>query len=348
MRIYTVKPSSTYQDLTILNREEWNKYLFAFRGESQIDEWVPISVKYNPYTLDQSRGDCTGTGGGRLLVLTEKAVEALQEVIDQTGELLPLDCEEEALWVFNVTNILEGALNLEQSVYSTISTGAISNIKKYVFYEDAVKNQYIFRMAEYPATLYATDRFKDLVEAAGLKGFKFETVYPPEEVVPHKPKSSRSANVAQQSGSVIVSYALSDEDYDLIQGSVTEGLDELGLSGQEAPLDIVKKIDAEVVRLRQSTTFTKDEPPEEAAMLGSLWGQQICRAYGWRWGLVYYRAKTIISVIAPEDTHYVAPLQTVWESLVGASPTSNLTLKFNMLAGKNLPPSKPKELMPIA
>lgn len=345
MRVYTITPDSAYQDIMMLG-EEWKKYVLAFKGASHIEKWKPLAGEYNPYTSDYPRGDCVRFMG--LPTLTKKAVDALRKVIEQTGELLPLNCEEEALWVFNVTNVLEGAFDLEQSVFSTFSTGHIHSIKKHVFYEEVVEGQYIFRIAEQPGALYATDRFKDLVEAAGLKGFKFEVVYPPEEVIPPKPRSSRSANVAKQSGYTIVSYALSDEDNDLIQGSVAEGLDELGLSGEEAPASIVARIDAEIARLRQSATFTEDEPPEEAAMLGSLWGQQICRAHGWRWGLVSYRAKTIISVIAPEDTYYVAPLQTVWESLVEASPTSNLILKFNMLADKHLPPAKPKELMPIA
>lgn len=335
MTVYVLKYDVDYQGLMPVN-EEWKKYLWAFYGESHAATWKPLEVEFNPHTADQPVGDYLGYKSN-LPTITQKAVDALQNVIQQTGELLPLICKEKPLWAFNVTNVLEGALDLEQSIYSLVSTGHLHSIKKYVFKEDVVADQYIFRESKINGKLFVTDRFRSIVEDAGLLGFEFEAVYPESAVVPRTPRRAPQPEPLK-----VTTEAVTSEDIELIQGSVSEGLAHLKLTGDEPAKDIVDRI-AQDIDAPHTKALPEDEIAEHAAMLGVLWGEQVCRAYGWQWMHVGLPERRVLSVVAPRQTHYVEALHFVWELVLNNQGASKAVLTFNMLNPTSLAQTKSEQ-----
>jgi hypothetical protein len=328
VRIYTLKRDLSYQDLTN-SGDAWKKYLWAFNGESHIKTWKPLATGFSPHTSERPRGDVSSLNS-TLLVLTRKAINVLQDVINETGELLPLICDEEPLWAFNVTNVLEGALDLEQSSYKQFDTGHLYGIKKYVFKEDVVADQYIFRESKINGQLFVTDRFRNIVEDAGLLGFEFEAVYPESAVVPRTPKRA-----PRPKPSNLTTEAVTSEDRELIQGSVSEGLAHLKLTGDEPAKDIIDRI-AQDIDAPHTKALPEDEVAEYAAMLGVLWGEQVCRAYGWQWMHVGVPERMVLSVVAPEQTHYIEALHLIWELVLHKQKASRVILAFNMLRPDSL------------
>ena len=57
------------------------------------------------------------------LALTGKAMDALGEFLSPFGQLLPLDCHEEPIWYFNVTNVIDC---LDKAASSVREDGSIA------------------------------------------------------------------------------------------------------------------------------------------------------------------------------------------------------------------------------
>ena len=62
------------------------------------------------------------------------------------------------------------------------SSGRVMSIEKYAFKPEIIKDNHIFKIVEFPKSeVFVSDEFKQKVEEAGLKGFKFELVWDSEE-----------------------------------------------------------------------------------------------------------------------------------------------------------------------
>ena len=113
-------------------------------------------------------------------VFTGRAVEALSDLLEGRGELLPLTVlgGSEA-YAFNTTR-LSDSLDRDRSEYDYYSsgTGRIMSVEDYVFDPARVADETIFKLAILPRGFeYVTDRFRHRVEQAGLTGFRWAPVW---------------------------------------------------------------------------------------------------------------------------------------------------------------------------
>ena len=112
-----------------------------------------------------------------LLVLREKAVAALGDVLADYGKLLPLSCPDAELWVFNALRLVD-ALDEEQSTLVRFTGGRIADIQRHVFHPDRVAGVEIFRLPQMPrGWLYLSGDVVDRVQSAGLRGAGFDLVW---------------------------------------------------------------------------------------------------------------------------------------------------------------------------
>jgi len=109
------------------------------------------------------------------LIFRPSAIEKMKPILDTHGELLPLECPDAELWVFNPTIVLD-ALDENASV-GTLSNGRLILIKKYVFRPDVVAGIDMFKLNRRASTTFVSDRFVDLWNASGLKGLKFDKLW---------------------------------------------------------------------------------------------------------------------------------------------------------------------------
>lgn len=108
-------------------------------------------------------------------VFTGRAVEALGDLLEGRGELLPLAVTDGSeAYAFNVTRLSE-ALDVERSELDYYRSGGIMDVDRYVFDPATVARETIFKLAILPRSYeYVTDRFRARVEEAGLTGFRWK------------------------------------------------------------------------------------------------------------------------------------------------------------------------------
>lgn len=114
---------------------------------------------------------------GVVPVFSEQAVNALRDILEPNGELLPLRHARRKYFAYNVTTVLD-ALDEERSRVSRFSDGGIMSIEGYVFRSEALNKAAIFKIPQFPgAFVYVTEVFADRVRRAELLGFVFRQIW---------------------------------------------------------------------------------------------------------------------------------------------------------------------------
>ncbi|TDA66428.1 MAG: hypothetical protein D9V45_05740 [Chloroflexi bacterium] len=148
-----------------------------------IPEPIPkITVQYETQPKDLSpsqrallrkgklpKADFPSLYGGQI-VFSEKALNALLPLIQSDVQVIPLQCEEEQLFLIHLTKHVNG-LDLEHSeVRWLVENKAVSRVWHHVFYEEKLKDINIFRVPIYFPWVYVSEAFKAAVEEHDLKG----------------------------------------------------------------------------------------------------------------------------------------------------------------------------------
>jgi len=165
----------------VLPIDEDDIELLRFDGQPRRSSWTPVKMER---LLKDERGralrrsDFPSGSGGDMLLLTEKARQALGESLTPVGELLPLDCGDEILWALNVTLLLD-VLDQERSeLLRSTETGKILRVKKPVFRAGLLDGVELFKLSAMPRGLiYVTEPFVKRVQASRLQGISFDRVW---------------------------------------------------------------------------------------------------------------------------------------------------------------------------
>jgi hypothetical protein len=144
-------------------------------GKPQGPRWRPVRVKLERESRKRlPPGDvpCIFVGGV-MLALSERAVEALRDLLEPVGELLPLECREEPLWLYNCTRFVDVLDEAASDLDRFASSGRIMHIRRYAWRPE-VEQETCFRLPQlHRSSIYATDRVVDRIRSAGLRGFLF-------------------------------------------------------------------------------------------------------------------------------------------------------------------------------
>lgn len=108
-------------------------------------------------------------------VFSEKAVEALRDILESRGQFLPVNIKSKRknFIAYYPTNVIENALDKHLSSYVEIGHGYGVVLNKTCLVEDKLKGEYLFVLSECRYEVFVTDKFKKRVEEAGLVGFDF-------------------------------------------------------------------------------------------------------------------------------------------------------------------------------
>jgi hypothetical protein len=170
----------------VLEGYEWVKpydptdfeVFLAFDGTRRGDGWRPVKVRR--VRADQGQAFVASDFpwlGAHALVMRPRALDALHDVLEAHGEILPLTTDDGvSLWVFNVTCIRD-ALDTERSaVVRFPGTDKIMRITSPVFRGSAVHGVDVFRLPHRASPTYVSQRFVSMVKDARLVGFGFKPV----------------------------------------------------------------------------------------------------------------------------------------------------------------------------
>lgn len=150
----------------------------SFDGSARRAQWEPVPVvRVRADDKHQSTPSDFPWLGSDALVLRRTAVDALRDMLDANGELLPLATDDGVeLVVFNARVI--DALDVSNSTLVMFpGTQRVLRVKKVAFVASAIEGSDLFRLPHRASSTYVSSRFVDRVRQASLRGLIFNRVW---------------------------------------------------------------------------------------------------------------------------------------------------------------------------
>ncbi len=149
MRVHILDADANrFQNLYFTREEDWNR-LEGLDGSPLGDEWSPVVVQISPEHRDRPPSDFPNFQGvASACVFSARAVEALGDLLEGRGELLPLEADGSKYFLFNITRLTD-ALDEEATEFRVFkSSGRVMKVKRYAFDSDRLASETIFKLAQ--------------------------------------------------------------------------------------------------------------------------------------------------------------------------------------------------------
>lgn len=184
MRIYKVKPDVTKCQL--IQRDD-NYELVNFDCLPKKEDWLkddwyiydPIKPKTHFYIT-----------AGSTIIFDEVVYNSdLLTLFEISGEVLPIEIENEKYYFINVTNCIN-ALDKEKTKYHFYPDGSKGRIKDFIFHSNRVGGPPLFKIPETrkvdilcsEGIVDSWDEFKGRYDELGFTGLKFTEIYDSEKI----------------------------------------------------------------------------------------------------------------------------------------------------------------------
>lgn len=177
MPIFIPAPLEGFELCQPTTTEDFRRIMSLIDGTSRGHAWVPIGMKlvreYERIRYAESDAPWFGSDA---LIFRQRALEALEPLLSQHGELLPLSCPDAHVVMYNPTHVID-ALDERASSVVRLPGGTIVNIREHVFRTEPAAE--IFKIPNLrPSPTYVRQRFVDVWKSAGLRGLEFKQVWP--------------------------------------------------------------------------------------------------------------------------------------------------------------------------
>jgi hypothetical protein len=177
MTIYEPLVSEGYEWVNCCDDSDYEVFL-GFDGSPRAGQWWPVKVrcvradekqKFTPSDFPWLGADA--------LVMRRRAVDALRDILDAHGEVLPLVADDNVeLFVFNARAV-DALDDARSSVMRFPGTNRIMDITQAAFIEPRIRGIDIFRLPHRASSTYVSQRFVDRANATGLVGLEFNKVW---------------------------------------------------------------------------------------------------------------------------------------------------------------------------
>jgi hypothetical protein len=177
MRFHNYINTTGYEILHCVDDDGW-EILSELNHKPAADSWKPIRVERVRGSLREGfRASDSPYRGSHCLVFRRSAVDALRDMLDTHGELLPLEDKDGVeLWLFHPRSI--DALDQEKTQGSRLPDGRIELPRIHVFIPEKVKGVDIFKLvAARAGGIYLSERFLQRWKQAKLKGLDFYLIW---------------------------------------------------------------------------------------------------------------------------------------------------------------------------
>jgi hypothetical protein len=177
MTIYEPLVAEGYEWVNAIRDEDYEVF-YSFDGKPCAATWKPIAVRR--VRADEGRvfkpSDFPWLGR-HALILRRAARDALHDIMDAHGEMLPLSTDDGVeLFVLNA-RVIDALDEASSSLTRLPGTNRIVRIEKPAFYASAIQGADIFRLPHRATPTYVSERFVDRVKTAGLRGLVFDEVW---------------------------------------------------------------------------------------------------------------------------------------------------------------------------
>jgi hypothetical protein len=180
MRVYLALQATGYEFCRPSRQDDFETVNVQINGASRGATWKPIPV----HIVHEDRGRSLKPSDApwlesHALVFRPKASRALETLLLEHGELLPLACDEAPLAILNVTRVVD-ALDEQASDITRFSSGRVMMVNRHVFHADAIGNAAMFKIPNLRVSpTFVTQRFIDAWGSAGLEGLQFKPLCQP-------------------------------------------------------------------------------------------------------------------------------------------------------------------------
>ena len=173
MKIYLLESDvSKYKWIHPVNEDDWD-IIGNIDGSIISKGWKSIDLEF----INKLIGDFPNLLSGAI-VISKKAKDIIEPIIGNNSEFLTVRVlGEYSYLIMNVLNQNDW-LDKAKSSYKSFSDGRIRQINNYVFFEDKLREDIIFRLSAYRCNIYVTDKFINIIKENNLKGLKFVEVWP--------------------------------------------------------------------------------------------------------------------------------------------------------------------------
>jgi hypothetical protein len=168
MRLYKHTSSKGYEQLLCVGPQLGP--FSELNGEPRTKKWEPIRVRRVRPSLREGFRPADSPLAVDCLVFRRSAVDALRDILDAHGELLPLE-DEGGVELFAYNPRALEALDHERTVGSRDKNGLVYIPHNHVFFPSVVEGVDVFRQRK--GDIYLSDRFIQRWKQAKLKGLDF-------------------------------------------------------------------------------------------------------------------------------------------------------------------------------
>lgn len=329
-----------------------------FTGQPMVCRWKPLRVRF---CSEGDRGRTLPQADfpnlyRHVMVMTDRAKQCLQRLLQKYGEFLPLNSERGPYYAFNVTCAAD-ALDYDQSHIARFTnngriaynyekshaeryknSGRVAYITKYVLKKISIPQAPIFKIRGLEThAVFCSDLFRDEVARNNLTGLMFEPVEvlePGEKAKPANLESPRTSGADKTNVQPKVQERdLTANEKHAIADALDQGANMLAIGPATAtPDDVQQRIYNEINRIRDEYyRYDSDDLDEIAAALGSLWGESVCDAMGWEWRVIKIDDYESIAVVSTSRSCLVFPVEYISELLKDPDRDHTSLLLYNMI-----------------
>lgn len=186
MKVYRVRPDvNHFQYFMFENESDGLSDRMTFDGSpGKSATWVSPAVYI--YKPKHRKGNFPELWGASALVVDEIALKQIRDLLEMSGELLPLSYKESMYYVVNVTECVNV---LDESKTQWLYEKGSGPIKSYAFHADRFSEAPLFKIPETCRSDILTvegskdpdDEFKGRVERLGLTGLIFDELWSDEK-----------------------------------------------------------------------------------------------------------------------------------------------------------------------
>ena len=146
-----------------------------FNGTPIGQSWQPVDLEYDPDSMHLPPGDFPSILLSHVPVFSARAVESLEPLLRDNGELLPMRCNGETYFAFNVTSVVP-ALSKDSDI-RYFPSARIMDVMSYIIEHERLTSAAIFKLLEVPLMkVFVSDTFRKTVQGSKLCGFEFKPV----------------------------------------------------------------------------------------------------------------------------------------------------------------------------
>lgn len=177
MIVYEPLVTNGYEWVNCADAEDYEVFN-NFDGTARGKEWRPVLVRRvrADHSQDMKESDFPWLGSWAL-VMRKAATDALRNILEESGEILPLQTDDGVeLSVLNA-QVVDALDEASSDIMRLPSSNRIMLVKKPVFLENPIKGLDVFRLPHRASSTYVSDEFVKRVKEAGLRGLTFNKVW---------------------------------------------------------------------------------------------------------------------------------------------------------------------------